>query len=355
MTNSNKLLTGLAAFAGAYAAYRTVTCAIRRYSFRDRTVVITGGSRGLGLVLARQLADEGARVAICARHSDEVMRAVHELRARHAQVIGDSCDVTEPKELELFFADVRREFGPVDVLINNAGMIQVGPLDSMTSDDFDQAMAIHFAAPLAAMQHVIPDMRRTGAGRIVNIASFGGMMAVPHMIPYCASKFALVGLSHGMRAELAHDGIYVTTVCPGLLRTGSHRRAWFKGDQAAEYAWFSLGASSPFPAMSAERAASQILRAARYGRAQATLSLSAKFAACLNTLAPELTADLSAAVARYLPPGDGDKDAVEGRRLAAAAEPSLATTLGDRAALRNNEMPTGRETLDEAIRITKSA
>jgi NAD(P)-dependent dehydrogenase (short-subunit alcohol dehydrogenase family) len=343
MTNANKCLTALAATAGAYAAYRTAICVIRRFSFRDRTVVITGGSRGLGLVMARQLADEGARIAICSRHSDEVSRAVTELRRRHAQVIGASCDVTDPKELELFFADVLREFGPVDVLINNAGVIQVGPLEAMTNDDFDQAMEIHFKAPLAAIQHVLPHMRRAGDGRIVNIASVGGEIAVPHMAPYCASKFALVGLSQAMRAELAHQGVYVTTVCPGLLRTGSHRRAWFKGRHQAEYAWFSLGASSPFPAISAESAARQIIRACRYGRAHVTLSLPAKLAACVSALAPELTADVTAALAHYLPPADGEMDAVEGRRLAASAEPSVATMLGERAAARNNELVPGRD------------
>lgn len=333
-----RTLLKIAAAAGVYAAYRTAMAARRRYDFRGRTVVITGGSRGLGLVLGRHLADEGARLAICARHQDELDRAARELRNRGAIVVAKACDVANTDGVREFLAHVRSELGPVDVLINNAGVIQVGPLESMTHEDFDHAMAVHFTGPLATMDAVIPDMRRRGHGRIVNISSIGGLVAVPHLLPYCASKFALVGLSHGFRAELARDGIFVTTVCPGLMRTGSHRRALFSGQHQAEYAWFSHGASAPLLALDADRAARQILRACRYGRAQATLSLPAKAAVLLDALAPELKADLAAVVARLLPgPGGVGTAKIEGRHSVSRWSPSPATLLGERAALRNNE------------------
>lgn len=332
-------LTIIGAAAGAYVAYRMASAASRRIEFRDRTVVITGGARGLGLVMARKLAAQGARLAICSRHADEVARAARELRSFGVPVVAQACDMTEPHEVDAFFQLVRTELGPIDVLINNAGVIQVGPLEEMTEDDYEQAMAIHFAAPLHAMLQVLPEMRRRGAGRIVNIASFGGLVAAPHLVPYSASKFALVGLSQGFRSELAKEGIYVTTICPGLMRTGSHARAWFKGQHRREYAWFSLGASAPLLAMSAERAADQILAACRNGRAHATLSLPAKLAAGLNAVAPELTADLASLVARILPkPGGVGERKVEGIESTSAWSPSIATLLGERAAIRNNEL-----------------
>jgi short-subunit dehydrogenase len=337
--NRHAALWKLVGAAGVYAVYRALAAARRRWDFRGRVVAITGASRGLGLVMARQLADEGAHLAICARHAKELDRATRELRGRGAAVLGATCDVTRPHEVRSFFDQVAQELGLVDALINNAGIIQVGPLDTMTGEDFAEAMAVHFAAPLATMQQVIPQMRRRGEGRIVNIASIGGELAVPHLLPYCASKFALVGLSDGFRAELRRHGVYVTTVCPGLMRTGSHRRAWFKGRHRAEYAWFSLGASAPLVAMNAERAARQILRACRYGRAHVTLSPQAKAAACLNALAPELTADIAAVAARIMPqPGGVGTQAVEGRHCASGWSPSVATLLGERAAMRNNEM-----------------
>src|SRR5262249_49606137 len=146
------------------------------------------------------------------------------------------CDLENPDEIENFFERIRREIGSVDVLINNAGIIEVGPLDTMDLADYANAMQVHFWAPLLCIEHVLPDMRRRGEGRIVNISSIGGEIGVPHLAPYCASKFALNGLSQSLRAELAGEGIYVTTVCPGLMRTGSPRNALFKGKHRAEYA-----------------------------------------------------------------------------------------------------------------------
>lgn len=338
MLERNNVFKIAALAAGAYWGYRWLEAQRRGYDFGGKTVIITGGSRGLGLVMARQLIAEGARVAICSRHGDEVMRAVNELQGSGV-ALGVECDVTDRREFDAFAALVEQELGPVEVLINNAGVIQVGPADEMTTEDYQRAMEVHFAAPLHTMQRLAPTMRRRRSGRIINIASIGGQFSAPHLLPYCASKFALVGLSQGMRAELARDGVYVTTVCPGLMRTGSHRHALFKGRHRQEYAWFSLSASAPLLAMNAERAARCILQSARHGRAQLTLSLPAKLAATANVLAPELVADLACLATSLLPqPGGIGQQAVEGEQSTSAWSPSFATLLGERAAIRNNEI-----------------
>jgi len=334
-----KPLMGVGMAAGGYVALRAVLAQWRRFDFFNRVVVITGGSRGLGLVMARQLADEGARLAICARDEQELGRAASELRSRGVDVHTYVCDLTHADEIANFFASVRYELGPVDVLINNAGVMQVGPVETQTEKDYEEALAVHLWAPLRAMEQVLPDMQSRGEGRIVNISSIGGKVAIPHMAPYTASKFALTGLSHAFRAELANDGVYVTTVCPGLMRTGSPRHAWFKGQHRAEYAWFSIGGSSPGLSMNAETAARRILNACRYGRAVLTLSLPAKLAACLNVLAPELTADLSSIASRLLPkPGGVGATSVEGSASGSAWSPSILTLLNERAAIANNEL-----------------
>jgi short-subunit dehydrogenase len=312
---------------------------LRRYDFDNRLVAITGGSRGLGLLLARQLADEGASLVICARDDEELAHAESELRGRAPFVAAFACDLTKPEEITRLFDRIRREVGSVDVLVNNAGVIQVGPTETMTHADFEQAMAVHFWAPLLCCEQVLPDMRRRGQGRIVNIASFGGKIAVPHLLPYCASKFALVGLSKGMRAELAKDGVYVTTINPGLMRTGSPRHALFKGRHRSEYAWFSIGGSTPLLSMNANRAARQIVNACRYGRAELTLSLPAKLAVLIDAAAPELVADISALVARVLPPPGGvGRASVEGCQSTSAWSPSVLTTLNERAAEETNQL-----------------
>src|SRR5205823_4029010 len=132
-----------------------------------------------------------------------------------------TCDVTHRREVTQFVRATRERFGRIDVLVNNAGTIEVGPMEVMTLDDYDRAMKTHFWGPLYMVLAVLPELRKRREGRIVNVSSIGGKISVPHLLPYCASKFALTGFSQGLRAELAKDGIVVTTVCPGLMRTGS--------------------------------------------------------------------------------------------------------------------------------------
>jgi small GTP-binding protein len=189
------------------------------------------------------------------------------------------------------------------------------------------------------MEQVLPDMRRRRDGRIVNISSIGGKIAAPHLLPYCASKYALVGLSKGMRVELAKDNIFVTTVSPGLMRTGSPRNALFKGQHRAEYTWFSISAGMPLLSMDANRAAQQIITACKFGRAELTLSLPAKLAVAIDALAPELTADMTTLANYVLPrPGGVGRTTVEGKDSTSAWSPSMLTALNERAALENNQI-----------------
>lgn len=309
------------------------------YELAGKVVVITGGSRGLGLVLAREFARAGSRVAICARDDQELINARSELKKLNAQVMAVRCDVTNNAEVKELMTIVEDRFGPIDVLVNNAGVIQVGPIRVMTRDDYEEAMKIHFWGPLNTILNVLPSMRRRKQGRIVNISSIGGKISVPHLVPYSASKFALVGLSEGLRAELLNEGIYVTTVCPGLMRTGSPRNADFKGQHRAEYAWFSIADSLPLVSIEAERAARQIIDACRKGQAELVISLQAKLAVVFHGLFPGLTSDLLSVVDRLLPaPGGIGTRKVKGKQSTSALSPSLLTILTERAAVRNNEM-----------------
>jgi NAD(P)-dependent dehydrogenase (short-subunit alcohol dehydrogenase family) len=330
---------------GTYFATRAAAAWLRKYDFRNRLVVITGGSRGLGLLLARRLAREQAALVICARDDQELAAAEEELSEIAPYVAAYCCDLTRPDDIAELFMRIRREIGSVDVLINNAGVMQVGPIETMTATEFEEAMAIHFRAPLLCAQQVLPDMRRRRQGRIVNISSIGGRIALPHLAPYCASKFALVGLSKSMRAELTKDGIYVTTVCPGLMRTGSPRHGMFKGHHRAEYAWFSISGALPLVSINADRAARQILSACKYGRADVTLSLPAKLVVAIDAVVPELTADVTAIAARLLPTAEGaGRTAVPGCESASAWSPSVLTALNELAAERNNQLvSSGRE------------
>jgi NAD(P)-dependent dehydrogenase (short-subunit alcohol dehydrogenase family) len=332
-----------AAGAGALAIARALYRRSKEYDLKGKCVLVTGGSRGLGLVLAREFADEGARVAICARDNQELERASRDLEARGAEVFAFPCDVTDRAQVAELIEVVTRRFGRIDVLVNNAGVIQVGPLEVMTLEDFEQAMAIHFWGPLYTTLAVLPQMRARRDGRIVNVSSVGGKVAVPHLLPYSASKFALAGLSDGLRAELAKDNVVVTTVIPGLMRTGSPRNATFKGRHRDEYAWFSISDALPITSIQAERAARQIVAACRRGQAELIITAQAVLAVKFRALFPEATADILALANRLLPgPGGIGRRRAKGRESESALAPSLLTTLSDRAALRNNEVADSR-------------
>jgi NAD(P)-dependent dehydrogenase (short-subunit alcohol dehydrogenase family) len=315
------------------------------YDFSGKSVVITGGSRGLGLVMARELADEGARLTLIARDEDELDRAIADIRTRQpfADVLKVVGDVRRRYDAERAIAQALEHHGAVDVLINNAGIIQVGPIDHMTLADFEDAMNTHFWGPLYMTVAAMPHMRRQGAGRIVNIASIGGKIAVPHLVPYSASKFALVGLSDGLRAELAADNIVVTTVCPGLMRTGSPVNAMFKGRRPQEYAWFAISDSLPLSSIDATRAARQIINACRYGDAELIVTVQAKLAVLLRYAAPELFASMMAFTNQLLPPPAPTREGNEARTGRESesewADPSAPLTAPTyKAAEENNEL-----------------
>lgn len=309
------------------------------YDLRGKTVLITGGSRGLGLVMAREFAREGARLALCARNEDELQYAEDDLKRFGVEVMTIPCDVTNKQAVDEMVAAVNARYGGVDVLINNAGVIQVGPLEVMTTEDFERAMQAHFWAPLNTIMAVLPSMRRRKSGRIVNISSIGGKVSVPHLVPYSASKFALVGLSKGLRVELMKDGIKVTTVCPGLMRTGSPRNADFKGQHRFEYAWFSISDALPLLTVSAENAARQIVRASKRGQAELVISIPAKVAVLFDSLFPETMSQVLALVNRLLPAAGGaGPQSRKGRESTSAWSPSWLTTLNEEAAIRNNEV-----------------
>lgn len=314
------------------------------FDFHGKSVVITGGSRGLGLVMARQLADEGARLTLIARNAADLDQAAADIRTRHASaaVLTVAADIRRREDAERTLDQVISRYGGVDVLINNAGTIQVGPLDHMTIADFEDAMDTHFWGPLYMILAALPHMRRQGEGRMVNISSIGGKVAVPHLVPYCASKFALAGLSDGLRAELARDNIVVTTVCPGLMRTGSPPNALFKGRRDEEYTWFAISSALPLFSIDARRAAAQIIDACRYGDAELIITTQAKLAVLARTISSELFADAMALVNRLLPePGAADGDRARPGRESESrwARPgSILTAPVYEAARANNEL-----------------
>lgn len=272
-----------------------------RKFYRGKTALITGGSRGLGLQIAREICARGGKVALLARDENELARAKSELERFGTEVLTVQCDLLETAQMQSAVQQALQHFRRIDILINNAGIIEVGPLAHMQFKDFDRAMRLHFWAPYIMQFLIVPHLRAKGGGRIVNISSIGGRIAVPHMVPYSASKFALAGFSDAIRAELAADKIYVTTVTPGMMRTGSEGHAKFKGDHAAEYRWFNSSMKIPFASISVERAARKIVNACASGKPVLVMPFSTYLLLAANAVFPNLMARAMKMFGRTLP------------------------------------------------------
>ena len=271
-------------------------------SFTHKAVLITGGSRGLGLAMARRFAQEGARVAIAARDSAELKTAADDLQRRGAErVLTVVCDLRDRAAISAMIDTVANEFGRIDVLVNNAGIMVIGPFENLGMEDFEASLDLHFWAPLLAVQAALPHMPKNGTGRIVNISSIGGRIAPPHLAAYCAGKFATTGISDAMGAELAAKRIPVSTVLPGLMRTGSYVHAQTRGQQALEFSWFSIAAALPVASMNTGRAARQIVEGCRQGRRRVIVHWETRLAVLAEAILPEVTLRALSLVARFLP------------------------------------------------------
>ena len=339
----NSALVGLGAAAVGYGIGQMLLPASEELN--GQVALISGGSRGLGLALAEKLLELGCHVALAARSQEELDRAakhLSKLRVRKARgtVATYTADITDPQSIQALKASVMSRFDRIDILINNAGIIEVGTVESIQIPDFERAMQAMFWAHLHMTWAILPQMLERRSGHIVNISSIGGRVSIPRLLPYCAAKFALTGFSEGLTVELRPIGIKVLTVIPGLMRTGSHRQAKFKGNAAKEYAWFALGAALPGISQPARRAAHRIIRALRTGKDECVTSLPAQVLNLVHGLAPSVTRDILTLAHQYLLPKPSPSTESVPGSVAHQKQGALfhaMTTLGRQAAARFNE------------------
>lgn len=321
-----------------------------------RCAVVAGASRGLGLLISAELVARGYRVHGCARDEaalDRAARLITQGRvgpqetAGTGSFVGDVCDVTDAEAVEAWVAGVRHEEGQVDVAIHVAGIIQVGPLESTSLGHFRAAIDTMLMGPVHLCLAVLPSMLSAGSGRLGVVSSVGGVVAVPHLLPYSVAKFGAAALTEGLRSELSGTGVTATTIIPGLMRTGGHWHAQFVGDAPKDYAWFAPGASMPLLSVSGPRAARRIVDAVLAGRPQVELTPLTWVGRRVHGVAPGTTSRLLGLVARLLPRGRGggpsmssDAGHVTGaraRRDLGSRVVDALSVLGDRAARRHNE------------------
>jgi short-subunit dehydrogenase len=300
---------------GALGFLRAARARARRKRLAGRVVLITGGSRGFGLALAREFGKLQCRIALCARDPNELERAQHTLTLAGDEVFTLACDVSRQDAVQTMVEAVIRHYGRVDVLVNNAGEILVSPLENLEVADFERAMAVMFWGTLYTTTAVLPSMKEQGEGRIVNVTSIGGKVSVPHLLSYSCAKAAAVAFSNGLRNEIRQFGIEVTTVVPGLMRTGSHVNAAFKGNHVAEAGWFGAAASLPLISLSAEHAARLAVKAVCAGKTEAVLGVPAQILSRAQTLLPGVTAEVLRLTNALLPKGSAGHSIRTGREV----------------------------------------
>jgi NAD(P)-dependent dehydrogenase (short-subunit alcohol dehydrogenase family) len=197
----------------------------------DRVWLITGASSGFGRAIAEAALERGDVVAATSRNKD----ALSDL-AREEGVHPVSLDVTDAAQREAAVAETLERFGRLDVLVNNAGRTQVGAVEETTDEEFRALFDLHFFGPAALTRAVLPQMRRQGSGAIVQMSSVGGQVTAPGFSAYCATKFALEGLTETLRDEVAGFGIRTLIVEPGAFRTGLFRPgAAYESREMPEY------------------------------------------------------------------------------------------------------------------------
>jgi NAD(P)-dependent dehydrogenase (short-subunit alcohol dehydrogenase family) len=300
--------------------------------------LVLGASRGLGFLVAQELGRRGHDLAVVARSADGLEAARGDLEATGASVLTLPADLSSRPGAESVVEAADRHFGRLDVVVANAGIIQVAPLRALDAGDVEDAHGAIFWSAVYPVLAAVPILRRGGGGHVVVITSIGGKIPTPRLLPYTAAKFATVGFAEALRTEAGRDGISVTTVVPGLMRTGSTRNALVGGDREAELRWFTALASLPLVSMDAGAAARRIVAGGLAGRPEVVLTPAAKIGLRVHGLAPGLTQRALALFDRLLPE-PGTTPPQPGHTL--PEQPwwqRMLTTLDRRAAVRHHEL-----------------
>ncbi len=282
-----------------------------RFELRDRVVWITGASRGIGRACAAAFHRAGAKVAATARSAERLQTLVAELGGE--RVLACPGDVTREEDRAAALARIRERFGPVDVLVNNAGWASFTTVKNMPREHLTRMLELNFVAPVALIQAVLPDMLARRCGQIINISSVVGTQAIPRMTVYSATKAALNALSTGLRMELWGSGVDVLVVAPGSTATDFFEAAAVVDAQATR-----LSRSQYAP----ERVARAVVRSSRRRRPFVTLTAEGKAITVIRRVSQRLAdAVMVRVAARAMPetPRRAGSD-LDGRRPAASQQ-----------------------------------
>ena len=253
-------------------------------TFREKTVIVTGASSGIGKALTLQLADEGAWLALAAREVQRLDAMVLECQQRGGKAIAIPTDVADESQCCTLIQRTQETYGRIDMLVNNAGMAVVSKLEDLPDlHQFKQVMDVNFYGMVYCTYYALPYIKEAG-GRIVNVSSLGGVMAIPFNTSYIASKFAVNGFSDSLRMELTQAGVSVTVICPYWVVTEFHERYLDKNGKPKGPAGRAIYTNKT---MTSNRCAQIILKAARR-RKREVLMGPGRMVVWLKLIAPNL-------------------------------------------------------------------
>lgn len=307
MNKSNLLgLLSATAFMGGRILRR-----VTQEKLENKVIVITGGTSGLGFALMQELLKEKAKVSLCARKEEDLQK----LKQNYPEAFTMKCDVGNKAEVFDYIQKTIQYFGRIDIVINNAGIIMVGPMEGLKREEYEKAMDVMYWGIVNTTLAVVPHMKQNGKGQIVNITSVGGKVSIPHLLPYSAAKFAAVGFSEGITPELRNSNIFVTTIVPGLMRTGSYKNALFQKGNRKSYKLFSAISSAPFLTVSAEKAARRVILAMKQKRAVKVIGFQARALIELHHFFPNTLLKAFFLTTRALPSREGVKGFERGEKI----------------------------------------
>lgn len=296
---------------GTFIAAKLLKRTLFLTNLRDQVILITGGTSGLGFALMKHLLKENCKVAICARHEEDLEK----VKANFSDVFIMKCDVGDKAQVHDLIQKTIRHFGKIDIVINNAGIIQVGAMESFHREDYKRAMDVMYWGMVNTTLSVLPHMKEQGSGQIVNITSVGGKVSIPHLLPYSAAKFAAVGFSEGITSELRNSNIFVTTIIPGLMRTGSYVNALFQKNNREEFKLFSFISSTPFLTVSADKAARRIILAMKEKRQVKVIGFQARILIELHHFMPNTLSRMFFLTTKVLPLREGETKFEKGKAI----------------------------------------
>ena len=269
--------------------------------WKDKVVLVTGGSSGLGRVIARAYVDAGARVAIAALEDDAVRRAAEEMTALAAanargdekrEVLGVQADLTVQEDVDRLFEQVIERFGRLDVLVNNAGRTDRGKILDTTPEKFQRVFELNFLATVrctrAAVPHLLPREGRELGGHVVNIGSLAAKSAARWVGAYPVSKFAVAAYSQQLRLELGDGGLHVLLVCPGPVARKDQRLYSLEGLEDIPESARCPGAGVKTKAIDPEWLAARVLRACERRQPELVVPAKARILFALSALWPRL-------------------------------------------------------------------